>query len=79
MSERMTSICAPGLGFGGGLADYGRISVADMVSKYRRYADHWRAIVAAIDATPDDEFHVETYVGVLVHKKREVVQQGKPQ
>jgi len=79
MSKRMTAIRAPGLSFDGGIADYGRIPVADMISQYRRYADHWRAIVAAIDATPDSGFHVETYIGVLVEKKREVVQQGQRQ
>ena len=77
MSERMTGIHLPGL-FGSGLADYGRKSVPEMIAQLRAKAAHDKEQAEAILAADDDAFHVSTYVGVFVEKKREVLQQGRP-
>lgn len=77
MADRMTSIHLPGLRRGAGLADWGRKTPAEMTAQYRKNAqlhlDEAKAVLEAADA----DFHVETYVGVLVRRDRETLQEGK--
>lgn len=76
MSDRMTSICLPSLRRGAGLAEYGRLPVAEMIAIIRRNAEHRKAEAEAILAAADTDFRVETYVGIHVQRKREILQEG---
>lgn len=76
MSDRLTSISLPGL-FGSGLAEYGRKSPGEMVAAVRKYAAAQHALYGAILAAEDADFRIETYVGVLVQRNSEVLQDGR--
>jgi hypothetical protein len=76
MSDRMTSITVLGARGMAGVADYGMQTPEAMVRQIRAWADHMRAQVAAIDQTADDDFHIETYVGVLARRNLKILQQG---
>jgi len=73
----MTAISLPGR-LGGGIAEYGRQSVATMIAELREYASRQKAEAEAILAAPDSAFHVTTYVGVHAMNKFEVLQRGEP-
>lgn len=76
MGARMTSIHLPGL-FGSGIAEWGRKTPEEMIAALRAYAarqvEHHQAIIAAMD----DDFRVETYTGVNVHRNIDVLQAGR--
>lgn len=76
MSERMTSIHVPGH-FGGGYAEHGRKSVPEMLVAIRLYAESLRQTADIILNALDEDFRVETYVGVHVHKQTEILQEGR--
>lgn len=71
MSERMTSVHLPSLGPGNGLAEYGRQDPKKMIYRLRRRAQIAKDEAERILAAPDDEFVVETYLGVYVQRNRE--------
>ncbi|MFG1429365.1 hypothetical protein [Roseixanthobacter glucoisosaccharinicivorans] len=77
MSERMTSIHLPGSRGSGGYAEYGRCEPAEMISVIRARAAHMKEEAERILSAPDDAFRVETYVGVHVQRRREILQEGK--
>jgi hypothetical protein len=77
MSDRMTSVHLPGLNAGSGLADWGRKTPAEMISLIREHAAHQKQQAEAILAASDDEFRVETYVGVYVRRSKIVLQEGR--
>lgn len=76
MSERMTAIFLPGE-YGSGLADRGRKTVPEMIATLRAYAAQQKAAYEAILAASDDDFRVETYVGVHVQRERVIWQKGR--
>jgi hypothetical protein len=73
MSERMTSVHLPSLGHGSGLAHYGRQEPQVMIRRMRRNAEIAKEDAERILAAADEDFVVETYLGVHVQKKREVI------
>lgn len=77
MSDRMTAVYLPGLSQGSGWAEYGRVNPAEMIKALKRNAAHAKAEAEIILAAPDHEFRVETYVGVHVQKRREIIQEGR--
>lgn len=76
MSEHMTSIHLPGVR-DSGYADWGSRSVTEMIALLRQKARDERAVAEAILAASDDDFHVETYYGVYVHRNAEILQNGR--
>jgi hypothetical protein len=73
----MTSAHLPGV-FGSGWADYGKLTPAEIIEKAREHARHMHKLATAVLAAADEDFCVETYVGVWARKKREVIQAGRP-
>jgi hypothetical protein len=78
MSDRMTSVELPELGGQYGWAEWGRKPVLEMITMLREKASRDKAAAEAILAASDEDFHVETYVGVHVQRNRTVLQPGKP-
>lgn len=76
--ERMTAINLPGH-FSSGLSQYGRKSVPEMIALIRDHARHQKETAEAILSASDADFHVATYVGIYVQKRREVLQLGLEQ
>ena len=76
MSEQMTSINLPGR-FGAGYADYGRKTVAEMITALRDRAELMKRDAEAILAAKDGDFYVCTYRGIHVRRDL-VVLQGSP-
>ena len=72
MSERMTSASAPRHGVVG-IAEWGRVTRPEMVSRFRASYAAQKAEAERAPVLPDDEIVVETYVGVNVQRRREVV------
>lgn len=72
----MTGITLPGHS-GSGFQDYGRKTVPEMIAALRRIAEHQKAEAEAILAASDDDFRVSTYIGSLVERNREVMQEGR--
>lgn len=78
MSERMTGIQLRGnKAAGPGLAEWGRKTPAEMIARYRSYAQHQLEEAQAILAAADEDFHIDTYRGVNVQRDREVIQEGR--
>lgn len=77
MSERMTGIGLPGLPNGAGIQDYGRQTPKHMIKMLRDWALYQKTNADAILAAKDEDFKIETYVGSLVQKNKEVLQEGK--
>ena len=74
MSERMTSVRLDGEGrgmFAAGFADYGRRDPAEMIERLRKIARTERDHAQRILDAADDDFIVETYVGVHVRRNGE--------
>jgi len=76
MSIRMTSIHLPGLRRGAGIGELGRVPAAEMIAIIRRSAERHKEEAEAILAAADEDFHIETYLGVSVKRNREVIQEG---
>ena len=76
MSERMTSIALPGV-YGSGIAERGRKTPAEMIQRYRAYAESQRDLYAAILNSFDADYRIITYVGVHVTRNKEVLQEGR--
>ena len=76
MSERMTSIHLPGQ-FGCGWAEWGRKSVPEMIEIIRNKARYDLKIATEILNALDDDFRIETYLGVHAHKNVQVLQEGR--
>lgn len=74
MSERMTSVTVRVAGFGSGVAEYGRRTRVEMISMLRKKAARDKREAEQILAAADEDFIVETYVGVYAHKNLEVVE-----
>lgn len=70
MSDRMTGIRGPD---GSGIDEWGRVSRADMIRRYRAFYDRQRAQAEAALAATDDELTVETFLGPYAQKNRKVV------
>ena len=68
MSDRHTSIIAPGADYG--WAENGRKTRTEMIRHYRKHAQVMLQRAQAILATDDDDFIVETYIGR--HVKRDL-------
>lgn len=77
MSERMTDVYLPGLPGGSGRAEYGLKSPAEMIAILRADAEREKRNAEAILAARDEDFTVETYVGVFVKRKRQILQEGR--
>lgn len=75
MSERMTSIYLPNM-TGSGISEYGRKTPQEMIEVLRDYAKYQKEQAEIILSAKDIEFRVETYLGVYVRKKVEVLQEG---
>ena len=75
MSARMTSIHLPGI-FGSGVADWGKNTIPEMVALLRSKAEQDKAVAEAIISASDDQFHVETYIGVHAKRHRMVLQKS---
>lgn len=73
MSERMTAVTVKGVPAGFGIAEYGRRPRSEMIETLRRVARRDLEAAQAILSAPDEAFIVETYVGVNVQRKREIV------
>lgn len=71
MSERMTSVHAPGNN--SAYASWGRLTRAEAISEWRRYYEGLRDEAAKALATPDEDLIVETYLGPYAMKNREEV------
>ena len=69
----MTAISLPGV-WGAGYAVHGKSSIADMLGLIRAHAFSQKQMAEAVLAASDNDFLVETYVGVHVRKNREVLQ-----
>lgn len=76
MADRLTSITLPGLPNGTGYAEWGRKTAPEMVAIIRTQAERMKADAEAILAAADEDFQIETYLGVHVKNKREVIQQS---
>lgn len=76
MSERMTSIRLPNSG-DTGCADWGRKTKDEMIAMYRLYAQNQYDWSKRVLSALDEEFQIETYVGVHVQKNREIIQEGR--
>jgi len=74
MAERLTSIILKGCE---GIADWGRKCPNEMIALYRRKAELEKKQAEAILSAPDDDFYIDTYLGVHVQRKREILQEGK--
>ena len=72
MSDRMTGIRLPLCG-DSGIADRGRLTRVEMIQKYRHWAARHLEQLQQILNANDDDFIVETYVGVYVRRHREIV------
>ncbi len=68
MSDRRTSI---GLSNHTEIADFGRKTRNEMIAQYRRWAQQQLEEAQAILNADDDEFIVETYIGLYSRKKVE--------
>ena len=77
MSDRLTAIYLPSLRRGAGRAEYGRLTVSEMIAIIRRSAELQKAEAEAILAADDADFQVETYVGVHAQRQLEVIQQAR--
>lgn len=76
MADRMTSIRLPG-SLDPGYADWGRKSAEEMVAQYRLYAQLQLDWAKEVLASEDEDFCIDTYVGVHVQRKREIIQEGR--
>ena len=76
MSDVLTGISLPNAPFGG-LADWGRKSVPEMIAYYRRYAERLKQEAEAVLNAADSDFYVSTYRGVHVQRDRIVLQEGR--
>ena len=72
MAERMTLINLPGKSVG--IANYGRRDVAEMLSMIRRHAVQMKEEAEAILAARDEDFRIETYVGIHRRRNIEIIQ-----
>lgn len=72
----MTSIHLPGVS-GGGYADYGRKTVPEMIKLIRDHAEEMQKQAQAILEAKDDDFHIDTYLGVYARRNRVVLQIGR--
>ncbi len=77
MSERMTGIRLR-TSKDAGLADWGRKTPAEMIEQYRSKARYELECAQAILDAKDEDFHVDTFLGPYVRRKREVLQEGLP-
>lgn len=68
MGERMTSVRLRGEQTGTGWAEYGRKTRSEMIAILRERARRDRELAERILAAPDEDFLVETYVGVIVQR-----------
>lgn len=71
MSERMTSVRRRGQG--GGIAESGRRTRAEMVERYRAYYAQQLAEARDALAATDEDLIVETYLGPWAMRNREEV------
>lgn len=69
----MTSVRLAGQSEGRGLAEYGRVSRDEMIEALKKKARRDLADAQAVLDADDRLFIVETYVGVIVQRKRELV------
>lgn len=60
-----------------GLANWGKRTPKEMIEWARSIAVVDKAIAEQILAASDEDFHVTTFIGVHVQKKREVLQKGR--
>ena len=70
MGERMTGVSAPGVA---GLQDYGRRTRAEMVEQFRAHYEHQKAEAERALAMKDEDLVVETWLGPVAMRNREVV------
>lgn len=74
MADLLTTIRIDGHPRGYGLADWGELTADEIIRQYRAMADHLRQQVAAIDATPDNQFRIEIVRGSVVQKLVRIIQ-----
>lgn len=73
MSERMTGIRLPGAPWPG-ISDWGRRTPSEMIELARACGKHLREQADAIANAADADFLVETYLGPIAQRNREVLQ-----
>jgi hypothetical protein len=74
MSERLTSVAAPGV-WGSGYAEHGRKTRAEMIAAYRQLHTQKMQEAQAALAVPDEDLKVTTYLGAWARKNvREVTE-----
>lgn len=75
MAERMTSVRlrTENPANGHGLAHYGRESRSAMIQEFREYSQRQFDQAKRVLEADDDDFIVETYVGVNVERQKEEV------
>jgi hypothetical protein len=76
MSGRLTSISLQGYAI---IADWGLRTPEEMIKIARDYAASLRKQAEQIEAASNQDFTVETYIGVNVMKNRKILQKGKDQ
>lgn len=76
MSERMTSINLPGL-FGGGIAEWGLKTPAEMLAMIRNYATDQKRMAEEILSAGDGDFRIETYKGPHARIDLRIIQNGR--
>lgn len=77
MSDRMTSVHLNGLPMGAGYAEWGLREPKEMIGYLRQIARQQLLEAEKILAASDEDFRVETYVGVHVRRQLRVLQEGK--
>jgi hypothetical protein len=70
MSDKLTGIYLPSLGFGSGWSEWGDHAPAEMIHKIRRNAEIAKEEADRILAAADEDFVVETYYGPFAQKNR---------
>ena len=78
MSGRhMTAIRLPGL-WGGGIAEWDKVPVAEMIERYRDYAERMKKDAEEVLSASDADFRIETYRGPHAQRDRQILQEGRP-
>lgn len=73
MSDRMTSVHAPGRNHG--FASWGRLTRAEAIAEWRQHYEGLRDAAAEALAVADEDLIVETYLGPNAMKNREEVKE----
>lgn len=76
MAERITSIHLRGSTHSG-MAESGRKSAEEMIRELRDFARRQKQAAEEVLTASDEDFRVETYVGVFRQRNKEIIQSGR--